>query len=220
MTKEELRHDSFSVAIARATSWVQQHFMAVIVGVAAIGIAVFAGVWMSQSNQRSQQEAGKLLHEATTAYASGLYSQSLLTLDDLLARHGGGEIGRDAVYLAGASHLALGEHDAAIERFRDYLDGAPRGSYAQSARMGLALALEGRGDHPEAAQTFSELVAALPLADPLHSQAAFGQARVLEGMGQFDAARGILEALLASGDFNVRSEAESHLAVLRAKAQP
>lgn len=219
MTKEELRHDSFSEAIARASAWTQRHFMAVVVGVAAIGVVVFVGVWMSQSNARSQLEASKLLHEATSAYSNGLYSQSLLTLDDLIGRHGGSQAGQDALYMAGASHLALGEHDAAIGRFREYLDDASNGPYADSARIGMALALEARGDRAEAAQAFGELVEALPLADPLHSQAAFGQARILEALGQADAARTILEGLKASEDFNVRSEAESRLAVLRAKAQ-
>lgn len=216
MTKQELRHDSFSEAVAAATAWIQRHFMAVLLGVLVLAIVVFAGVWMTHSRTRSASEAGKLLHEATAAYSAGQYSQSLLTLEDLIARYGRSQGGHDAVYLSGASHLALGENDRALERFRQYLRESKKGSYAASAAMGAALALEARGEFAEAVQQFAAVQAELPLADPLHPQAAFGRARNLAALGQAAEAATVLQGLIASEDFNVRSEAESRLAVLRA----
>ena len=216
MSKEDLRHDSFVDAMGNATTWVQRHFMAVLLGVLILAIAVFAGVWMGQSRTRANLSANKLLHDATSAYSAGQYSQCLLTLEDLISRHGGSRAGKDAVYLAGASHLALGENDRALERFRQYLHDSASGGYAQSAAMGLGLALEARGERAEALEQFVAVQDKAQAQDPIHAQAGFARARVLSALGQSAEAAKVLEALLASEDFNVSSEAESRLAVLRA----
>jgi tetratricopeptide (TPR) repeat protein len=220
MTKEELRHDSFVEAMGNTTAWVQRHFMAVLLAILVLAIAVFAGVWMGQSRTRASLQASKLLHDASLAYSGGQYSQSLLTLEDLIARYGGSRAGKDAVYLAGASHLALGENDRALERFRQYLQDSPRGGFAQSANLGLGLALEARGERAEALAQFVLVQEAVPGEDPLYAQAGFARARVLAALGQSAEAATVLEALERSEDFTVRSEAESRLAVLRALSGP
>ncbi|NNM32238.1 MAG: tetratricopeptide repeat protein [Gemmatimonadetes bacterium] len=219
MTKEELRHDSFVEGTARVTHYVQQNFMTVLLGLAVVAALVVGGVFMKQSRERSRAQASQLMHQATSLYGSGAYSDGLLKLDDLVSRYGGTPEGKAAVYFAGASHLALGENDAAIERFREYLANEPEGTYVNSARAGLGLALEGRGDLADAAQAFRELRESLEPEESFYAQAAFGEARALRGLGQLDAAIQVLEPLTAAQDFSIRQDAEAKIAVLKAMAQ-
>lgn len=217
MTKQELRHDSFVEWTAHATAWIQKNFMLVAVGVSVVAIVVVAGVWMRQNQINSQKQASILVHRASNAYLSGAYSEGLLTLGELLDKHPGTSDGKAARYLSGASHLLLSEHDQAIEQFRSYLDDQAGGMYGDAARMGLALAFEGRGDLAEAAQAFRELRTSLSESSSYLSQACFGEARVLERMGQFSGAREPLEALLGSEDAAVKAEAKARMAVLEAR---
>lgn len=219
MTKDELRHDPFAEGTAKATHWVQNNFMTVLVGVAVVAAVVVGTILMQQNQSRSRAQASQLMHRATTQYGAGAYSEGLLTLDDLVSRYGGTPEGKAALYFAGASHLALGENDAAIERFQAYLDEQPDGTYAASASSGLALALEARGDLADAAQAFRDLRGSLDPEHSLYHQAAFGEARALKGLGQLDAAIAVLEPLQGSADYSIRQEAEGKLAVLRALAQ-
>lgn len=216
MTKDELRHDAFVENTARATAYVQQHFMTVLLGVAVLAVVVVGSIYIKQSRQRNQVQASQLLHRATSEYASGAYSQALLSLDDIQSRFSGTSESRAATYFAGASHLALGENDPAIGYLEDYLDLEPNGLYAQSARMGLALAHESRGDLAEAAEGFRALRQAADPADPLHAQATFGEARVLQALGQIEAAITVLETLLTSDDYAARQKAENRIRVLQA----
>jgi outer membrane protein assembly factor BamD (BamD/ComL family) len=218
MTKEELRHDAFVENTARATAYVQQHFMTVLLAVAVLAVVVVGSIYIKQSRQRNQVQASQLLHRATSEYASGAYSQALLSLDDIQSRFAGTTEARAAQYFLGASHLALGENDPAIGYFKDYLDLAPKGLYANSAKMGLALAHESRGDLAEAAEGFRALRQAVDPADPLHAQAAFGEARVLQKLGQNDAAIAVLQTMLGSDDYTTRQKAENQIRVLQALA--
>jgi tetratricopeptide (TPR) repeat protein len=215
MTKEELRHDSFVEGTARITAYLQRHFMTVLVGVAIAALVVVGAIYIQQSRHRSQTQASQLMYRATSEYASGAYSQALLSLDDIISRFGGTSEGKSALYFSGACHLALGENDAAVEHFQEYLDEAPHGFYRDQCRAGLALALEDRGDLADAAQSFRDLRESLDKGTELYRQATFGEARILQKLGQYDAAIAVLQDLTTADDFAARQQAESRIAVLK-----
>jgi thioredoxin-like negative regulator of GroEL len=85
--------------------------------------------------------------------------------------------------------------------------------------MGVALALETRGDLAEAAQRFRELRESLRKGSPLHDQATFGEARILENLGQYDAAIAVLEEMTGAENFSSRQRAEAKIEVLKSLAQ-
>jgi tetratricopeptide (TPR) repeat protein len=219
LTKQDLRHDAFSEFVGKSYAFVQQRFLTILIVLGVAAVAVIGTIYMSQSGRRSSQQASQLMYQATNRYNLGAYGESLVLLDDVMARYAGKPEGRAAVYYAGACHLALGENDAAVERFREYLEKAPQGLFATSARSGLALALEARGDAVEAVETFRQLRQSLPQDDALYAQAAFGEARVLEGLGRFQEALDVLEDLLPGTDAQTRLEAESRIAVLKARIE-
>lgn len=217
MTKQDLRHDSFVEGTARATAWLQNNFMTVLVAIVALAVLVVGTVYLKHSRERSNLQASQLLYRATSAYTSGDHGAALITLDEILSRFGSSSEGDAALYLAGASHLALGENDRALERLRAYLDESPEGMYARSARIGVALALESRGEFADAAQEYRAVRTSVEETDPLRSQAALGESRALEALGQFDAAIEVLQPVAGGQDFAARQEAEGRIAALRAQ---
>lgn len=217
LSKDELRHDGFVEWTGQATAYVQKNFLTVIAGVAVLVVAVLLGIYFGQSRTHGRQEASQMFFRAASLYTKGTYTEAITALDELVARHAGSTEGRAAHYLAGASHLALGEHDAAIERFRRYLEVDRHGPYAASAEAGLALAMEGRAEYAQAAEQYRKVRTTAPKGDPVASQAAFGEARCLEKLGQMGAAIEVLQALVNGGDTAVRQEAETRIAVYRAR---
>ncbi len=216
MTKQELRHDAFVDSTARATHWLQQNFMTVVIAVVALVVITLGAIFFQQSHRRSELQAGQLFFQASGLYAQGSYSECLIQLDELISRFGGSREGRAALYLSGASHLGLGENDQAYDRFREYLDREPDGFYAESARLGLGLALEARGQVDEAVDAYRSVRAALPAGDPREVQAAVAEARTLQAAGRIDEAVAALESVGSLEDFAARQEIETRLAALRA----
>ncbi len=216
MTKEELRHDAFAEGTVTVSNYVQKHFMTVLVAVLALAVIVVGGMYFRQSSLRTNEQAAQLMHRSMAQYTSGAYGEALVSTEDLLTRFSGSAERNPALYLSGASHLALGENEDAVNRFNEYLAADANGLYANSAVMGLGLALEARGDNADAAQRFRDLRGKLPAADPLFVQATFAQARALQAVGQMDAAVTVLKELLGSTDFAARQQAESKIAVLEA----
>jgi tetratricopeptide (TPR) repeat protein len=216
-TKKELRHDAFSENVAKGYGYLQQNFLKVFLGVVVLAVVVLGTVYVRQSQMQSSQEAAHLLAQAATQYNSTNYSECLLTVEDLIQRFGSRKPGKTARYFAGASHLALGENEAAIKSFREYLQREPDGFYAHSAQSGLGLALEGAGQDQEALTQFAALLKQLEPGDFLYASTAFAEARVLEKMGQREEAITVLLPLSRSSDFQTKQEANTKIQVLRAQ---
>jgi tetratricopeptide (TPR) repeat protein len=216
MTKQQLRHDSFVEGTARATAFLQENFMAVLVGIAVVAIVVLGSIWWSQSRERSSVQASQLMFKASNQYSAAQYGDALLVLDDLKSRYGGTSEGRDAFYLSGACHLALGESDPALADFDEYLDLKPKGLYAESAKLGGALAMESRGDLEPAAQRLDELRKSMDPEDGLFAQVCLAEARVREAQSDYAGAITALQSLASSEDYTQSLEAKSRIQALEA----
>ncbi len=216
-TKQELRHDAFAEGLAKFYGFLQERFLAVVAGVLILAVLVLGVIWVRHNQEQTRQEASQRMYQATQQYNAAAYSQALISFEELSDRYARTPEGRSAVYYAGACHLALGENDAAVVSFRKYLDAEPDGFYVKSARYGLGLALEASGKFEEATTVLASLIDGLEPGDPLYGQARMAQSRVLEKLGRMDEAISVLEPLVQSEDFQARQEAESRIAVLRAR---
>lgn len=219
MTKEELRHDSFVENTARATAYLQNNFMTVLVVLAAIALVLVVGVFLRQSQVRSAVQAEQAFFRVSSRYAQGVYSEALIEADVVIERFGDRDEGKWTLYFAGAAHLALAENDRAIERFDEYLARDGGGQYDQSARLGKALALESRGDRDQAIELYRELRAETGSEDALHVQAALAETRALQDLGRLSEAIAVLEPMLEGASPQIAQELEARLQTLRALEQ-
>ncbi len=217
-TKQELRHDAFAENLARFYSFLQERFLSVVVGVLILAVVVLGVIYVRHSQEQTRMEASQRMYQATQQYNGAAFGQALASFEELTDRYGGTAEGKAAVYYIGACHLALGENVAAEESFRKYLDEQADGFYAHSARYGLGLALEAQGKNDEAAQLLKGLLEELDPDDPLQSGVRMAQSRVLEKLGRTDDAIAVLQPLVESQDFQARQEAETRIAVLKARA--
>lgn len=216
LTKQELRHDAFVDTTARVSHYLQTNFMTVLIAIAAVAVVVVGVIFLQQSREGNRLQASQLMFRATSLYQNGQYSDGLIVLDDLVSRHGSSKEGRAALYLAGASHLALGENDEAVRRFEQYLSAASSGDFATSARIGIALAHESRGEHDAAATAYQALRERLPEGSAYLVQAALGEARALQALGRIDEAIAVLRPLRGLDDFSARQEIDNRLSTLEA----
>ena len=216
-TKQELRHDPFAESLASFYAFLQERFLAVVVGVLVLAVVVLGTIYVRHSQQETRQEASQKMYQATQLYTSAAYSAALPGFEELSNRYSGTKEGKAAVYFAAACHLGLGENEAAVTAFREYLDEQPQGFYAKAAKHGLALALEAEGNNEEASKVLAGLIDELSPGDALSASARLTQSRVLEKLGKTDEAISVLQPLAAGEDFQARQEAESRIAVLQAR---
>ena len=179
-TKQELRHDAFAEGLASFYAFLQEKFLVVAVGVLVLAAVVLGTIYVQHSRHQTRQEASQKMYQATQLYDNAAYTQALQTLEELTGRYSGTKEGKAGIYFTGACHLALGENDAAVASFQQYLDSQPGGFYHLSAQHGLALAFEAQGKYLEASQAFAELLAELDPGDALNASARLGQSRALE----------------------------------------
>jgi tetratricopeptide (TPR) repeat protein len=218
LTKKELRHDAFSEHVAQGYGYLQKNFLKVFLGIVVVAVVVLATVYVRQSQLRGADEASQLMYQATNQYNSAAYSECLHTLQDLSDRFGGRQEGKDALYFEGACHLALGENEAAISSFEDYLHKDKKGFYGESALSGLGLAQEAAGKNAAALATLGELLGTLQPDDLLYTSTAFAKARVLRKMGRREEAIAVLQPLASGDDLAVKQEATARIQVLKAEA--
>jgi len=216
LTKEELRHDSFVEWTAKTTHYLQHNFMTVLVALLGALILIVLGVFFVKSQERTASQADQAFFRVTGFYAQGSYSEVLTEAQEVLDRYGSRREGKWTLYFAGAAHLALAENDRAIERFDEYLARDEGGEYDVAARLGRAIALEGRSDLEAAANAYGDVRAVTEISTSQHVQAALGQTRVLQALGRFDEAIAVLEPMLKDSDPQVRPEIESRLKTLEA----
>jgi tetratricopeptide (TPR) repeat protein len=202
-----------------ATAYLQKNFLTVVAAVAVVAVVVLVGIYLGQSRARSRQEASQMLYRAGSLISNGSFSEAILALDDLIARHGASPQGKAAHFLSGSCHLALSENDIALESFRRYLQVDPHGPYAASAQAGIALALEGQGQFAQAADEFRKVLATVSQDDPLYAQSVLGVARCLDKQGQTAAAIEALKPLAEAANNPARQDAESRIAVYRARME-
>jgi tetratricopeptide (TPR) repeat protein len=219
MTKQELRHDSFLDNTARATTYLQNNFMTVLVAMAAVALVLVVGVFMRQSQLKSAEQAEQAFFRVSSRYAQGAYSDALVEADAVIDRFGDRDQGKWTMYFAGASHLALAENDRAIERFDEYLARDEGGQYDLAARLGKGLAMESRGDMDQAIELYREVRAGTDSDDALHVQAALAETRALQKLGRLPEAIAVLEPMLEGASPQVAQEIQARLETLKALAQ-
>lgn len=212
VTRKDMKEpDKFQVAAGQAVSWMTGHrtgVLAAIVGAVALLVIVTAvSAWQASRTEKAGAALSEVLRvaggEISAVPLPGLpgpfyrteAERSRAVIDAARGvREGfsGSGAASQAALLAGDAHLKLGEWDAAIGAYNDYLtNAAAKDPLRFGALEGLALAEEGRGNLDAAAGTYERLAKEVPA---FADRADLERARILAAQGKTDEAKKLLAA--------------------------
>jgi tetratricopeptide (TPR) repeat protein len=211
ITRKDMKEpDKFQHAAEQAAGWVAaRRRQALIAGGAALGVVLLVAVVLLVQSRRAGTTGAAVSQLLSTV--GGTVSTVPLpgqpgpffpteearqraivgAADGVLAEHGGNAAALAAL-AKGDAHLRLREWDAAKAAYEKYLAEAERDdSLRFGALEGLALAGEGKGDLPAAAEGFARMAKEAPA---FSDRADLERARVLAAAGKVDEARQVLAA--------------------------
>ncbi len=234
--REEMKApDSFQVAAVQAASWMQSHRRQVVVGAIAAAVVMAGAAAVYGLRAREADVAGSALSEVMRAMGGDISSvplpgvqgpfypteqakqQAIAEAADKVRREFGGTKAAHTATLAYAdAKLKLGERDAALGAYREYLAGAGKeDSLRFGALEGAAMAEEGKGNLDAAARAYERFAKEAP---PFADRADLELARVLAQAGKADEARKILSTFAeAHKGSTLAGEAAERLAKLGAR---
>jgi tetratricopeptide (TPR) repeat protein len=120
--KHDLKEDHFVTATFQLTSYIREHqniFIGILAGV--VIVAIIIAVSMS-SRGRSEEQASRILGEATIFYQQGNWDGTIERCQTLIDQHGGSKHAANAVVFLADGHLKLEHYEDAINAYQLYLD--------------------------------------------------------------------------------------------------
>lgn len=236
LTRKDMKQpDKFQVAATRAMDWISGHRKnaRLVVGVV-VAMVVAVGLGMVASNARAEK-AGALAFEVVRAvagevsavplpgvagpfYATDAERQKavIAAADHAVAEYPSTAAGRLALLMKADAQLRLGDHEAAIASYEQYLGGtSSSNSLRFGALEGIALAKEAAGKLDEAAAAWERVAREAPA---FADHADLERARVLAAAGKADEARKLLEGFAKAHEGSpFAADAAARLARLGAK---
>jgi tetratricopeptide (TPR) repeat protein len=212
--KKNIKEDQLVTVAVRFSQWAQEHFTQVIVGVAALVVAVIVVVLTASGRQGASREAERLLGSGMTLMQQGDYAAARGTFQQVRERFGGRHAAA-AQFFEAESLLRQGNFFEALAGFDAYLQRA--GDYPvfrASAIAGKATCHEGLGDPKLAAETLVELLEVLDESDPRYLDNALQAGELFASAGDKDRAATYFRLVYDKGSGNLKDRASVALAIL------
>jgi len=171
---------------------------------ACVGLAAAAIGWNRSARAAKEQEASRLLLQATSS----------ARISELLGKYGTLKIKPVALLRLAQFQQAEGNYVLAQDTYGQFLKEFPTHSLLSTAELGKTICIESAGNVDEAVRGYEEFLARRP-DDLLAGEAIFGKARCFERLGRIDDARQTYENFLVDNTNSVwKSRAEQALEVV------
>ena len=207
--------DEFMTTLGRGVAWAKENRTKLVIAVAAIAV-VLAGVVGTATYLRWEEEkatetlwphlnrAREYLQAPTAADAEKLARVEQF-LESHVKTHPKTKAALYARYYLGSIAYMRGNFDVSVERFRETLaEAKDQRDMAYLVRIGLAQALEAKGDMTNAAAAYRD--AAEATSGALKAEARMGQARALLLQGHREDAAAIYRAVIAENPDSPQKE--------------
>jgi tetratricopeptide (TPR) repeat protein len=233
LTRKEMKGpDRFQATAGKAASWVAGHQKQIAASVAGAVAVLAAGVGIRAFlDSRSQKAAALLYHalddldgEISSVPLPGVFRPIFKSAEEqqravvaaaaeVRRQYPSADAARTAALVSGDSHLKLGEHDAALSDYQEFLRAVPADDALRFAALeGVARAQEGKGELEKAAQSFERLGSEVAF---YKDRAVLERARVLAKAGKAEEAKKLLAGFPEQfKDSPLKPEAEERLARL------
>ncbi len=223
LTRQDLKHDSFTEWTAKATEFLQEHYVPVAIGLLAV-VAVIVGAQFYQRGQvRAQERAAYLLYQGESLLLQGAYGSARHPLEEIRQSFADTPLAAQAALDLAQVQTALGEHDAALATIEQQLSkekGATPLRHALSLLKVSTLGSLGRND--EALAAGRAMLAAGDLTPQQRFDTTLLLADLLRAGGRLGEAVELLTSLqrdILNGSLQVPArDLDSRLQVLRALA--
>jgi len=234
--REQLKEDELSVALKRASDFVQRHSRTLILVAVVVIAAVVMWRMFEYRETKAVENSNLQLETARQKYTEALYSpdmeaarraemldESVTTLETIRQTYPGTPASRLALYLQGNAYLAepmkedSTEHlEKARETFRQYADTADSKEDKARGLLGLATAYENLGwlnqdttDYQKAETAYREIVGLLPSASYLVLEAKVSLASLLADQGQVEKAVDLYRDVIQTAEEPENEEEET-----------
>ncbi len=158
MTRKEMKKDPLVTFSLRAADFGRTHArVLVIAGIVAV-VSLVVIVMMVRDRAKAEADAELILTQANRELWSGNAQQAATLYDQLLDRYAGTDSGKRALLFKGDALLETHSLDEAIASYENFLKRAGRDDLlGNSARRGIATAMEEKGEFAKAARVRENL---------------------------------------------------------------
>jgi outer membrane protein assembly factor BamD (BamD/ComL family) len=158
ITKKSLKHDALLETTAKGTRFIEEHLNKVLMGVAALVVAVIVVVMVVRGQRTTEMAASAELINASQAANAGLLTQAIQQYQTIADTYPGTRSAGAATCYLGTLHFQQGDYELALQNFQTYIDHfGTSGNLGRVALEGKASVLEQRREFVDAAQIYRQL---------------------------------------------------------------
>lgn len=200
LSRKQLKEDRFVDLVAQGVEYARENTVVVVIAavvfVGAVAAAIQIGGQAAGAGGDTDSPGAQALSEARQAFLGGNLEAGATALEQVRADHARSDAGREATYILANTYLQLGDYAKAEEAYRAFLAKPLHDDLmVDGARLGIAAAKEEAGDLSGAAAAYREVWDSGTTAGA-RIQGAMSSARIAETLGQPDAARNLLQAIV------------------------
>ena len=153
MTRKEMKRDPLVTFSLRAADFGRTHARVLIIAGIVVIVSLVVIVMMVRDRAKAEAAAEMILTQANRELWSGNAQQAAVLYDELLDRYAGTGSGKKGLLFKGDALLETRSLDEAIASYEKFLKRAGRDDLLRnSARRGIATALEEKGEFAKAAR--------------------------------------------------------------------
>ena len=153
MTRKEMKRDPLVTFSLRAADFARMHARVIIIAGIVVIVSLVVIVMMVRDRAKAEASAEMILTQANRELWSGNAPQATVLYDELLDRYAGTESGKKGLLFKGDALLETRSLDEAIASYEKFLQRVKKDDLLRnSAKRGIATALEEKGEFAEAAK--------------------------------------------------------------------
>ncbi len=158
LSKRQIREDPLLVWTTRIEAYAEENWQRLLIGAGAVVVVILLGLYIRSSREKAELGASELLAQAQAQLWANNPAEAAQIAAQVIERSPGTRSARIAQLVRADAQLATGDYEGAIAGYRAFLDREKHDQVLRdSARRGLAVALEDAGQFAPAAEAYEAL---------------------------------------------------------------
>ncbi len=193
LTKRQIKEDKFTIFMLSAKNQLLENWQYVVIGIAAVAVAIVAIVYYVNARQAKAQQAATRYARALMDYHSGNSQVAIMELTQVVEEYGDDDVAEQATFLLGNINYESRNYPEAIRFYEQYLAKYRENKLNRAAALaGIAACYENQGKFQEAAEKYVAAAEEYP-DGPLVGDYYYSAMRNFLEVGDIDQAKKYLE---------------------------